>query len=146
MNGEPLVILLVEDNMDHAELFLRCFEENRISNRVLHVTDGEAALNYLYGVEQSANRSEHPLPNLLLHDLRLPKIDGVHVLLRIKQHERLKHIPVVVLSSSESEKDMIAAYDSYVNSYVIKPLEYERFISLMKELNFYWIGWNKVPY
>ncbi|SEP47878.1 response regulator [Propionispora vibrioides] len=146
MNGEPLVILLVEDNMDHAELILRCFEENRISNRVLHVTDGEAALNYLYGVEQFANRSEHPLPNLLLLDLRLPKIDGLQVLLRIKQHERLKHIPVVVLSSSESEKDMIAAYDSYVNSYVIKPLDYERFISLMKELNFYWIGWNKVPY
>jgi CheY-like chemotaxis protein len=146
MNGEPLVILLVEDNMDHAELILRCFEENRISNRVLHVTDGEAALNYLYGVEQFANRSEHPLPNLILLDLRLPKIDGLQVLLRIKQHERLKHIPVVVLSSSESEKDMIAAYDSYVNSYVIKPLDYERFISLMKELNFYWIGWNKVPY
>lgn len=146
MNGEPLVILLVEDNIDHAELILRCFEENRISNRVLHVTDGEAALNYLYGVEQFANRSEHPLPNLILLDLRLPKIDGLQVLLRIKQHERLKHIPVVVLSSSESEKDMIAAYDSYVNSYVIKPLDYERFISLMKELNFYWIGWNKVPY
>ncbi|SHK06264.1 response regulator [Propionispora hippei] len=146
MNGEPLVILLVEDNLDHAELILRCFEENRISNRVLHVTDGEAALNYLYGVEQFANRSEHPLPNLILLDLRLPKIDGLQVLLKIKQHERLKHIPVVVLSSSESEKDMIAAYDSYVNSYVIKPLDYERFISLMKELNFYWIGWNKVPY
>lgn len=146
MNGEPLVILLVEDNMDHAELILRCFEENRISNRVVHVTDGEAALNYLYGVDQFADRIEHPLPNLILLDLRLPKIDGLQVLLRVKQHERLKHIPVVVLSSSESEKDMIAAYDSYVNSYVIKPLDYERFISLMKELNFYWIGWNKVPY
>lgn len=85
MKGEPIVILMVEDNADHAELVLRCFEEHRIVNRVIHVTDGEAALSYLEGKDIYEDREEYPLPNLVLLDLRIPKIDGIQVLMKIKQ-------------------------------------------------------------
>ncbi len=86
------------------------------------------------------------MPSLILLDLRIPKIDGLQVLTQIKQNEDLKQIPVVVLTSSENEKDLLAAYHNYVNSYVVKPLNYAKFTKLMEELNFYWLGWNKVPY
>lgn len=139
----PIIILMVEDNVDHAELILRCFEENKIVNQVVHVTDGEAALHYLYGEDEFKDRKKYPLPNLMLLDLRIPKIDGLQVLEQMKQDENLKHIPVVVLSSSENEKDLLTAYKNYVNSYVVKPLDYDKFMGLMEELNFYWLGWNK---
>lgn len=145
MQGEPIVILMVEDNVDHAELILRCFEEHRIANRIVHVTDGEAALNYLQGEGEYSDRAANPLPSVILLDLRIPKVDGLQVLTQIKHDEELKHIPVVVLSSSENEKDILTAYKNYVNSYVVKPLDYDKFIRLMEELNFYWLGWNKGP-
>lgn len=145
MQGEPIVILMVEDNVDHAELILRCFEEHRIANRIVHVTDGEAALNYLQGEGEYSDRTANPLPSVILLDLRIPKVDGLQVLTQIKHDEELKHIPVVVLSSSENEKDILTAYKNYVNSYVVKPLDYDKFIRLMEELNFYWLGWNKGP-
>jgi CheY-like chemotaxis protein len=144
--GEPIIILMVEDNLDHAELILRCFEEHRFVNKVFHVTNGEAALSYVQGTGEYDDRIKYPLPNLILLDLRIPKIDGLEVLSKIKQDENLKHIPVVILTSSENEKDLLAAYNSYVNSYVVKPLDYNKFMQLMKELNFYWLGWNKIPY
>lgn len=141
---KPFAILMVEDNVDHAELMLRCFEEHKVANKVFHVADGEAALHYLHGTDGFSDRTIHPLPNLILLDLRIPKIDGLQVLAQIKQDEALKHIPVVVLSSSDNEKDLLAAYNNYVNSYVVKPLDYDKFMRLMEELNFYWLGWNKV--
>lgn len=143
MQKEPVGILMVEDNMDHAELILRCFEDNEIANRVFHVTDGEAALHYLYGTHNFEDREQYPLPKLILLDLRIPKIDGLQVLAQIKQAEDLKHIPVVVLSSSENEQDILTAYQNYVNSYVVKPLDYNKFMDLIQELNLYWLGWNK---
>ncbi len=146
MNGDALVILLVEDNADHAELIMRCFEEHRVANRVYHLSDGETALHYLTGVAAYADRTQYPLPHLILLDLRIPKIDGLQVLTRIKKDDQLRQIPVVVLSSSENEKDLLTAYENYVNSYVVKPLDFQKFMQLMEELNFYWLGWNKVPY
>jgi len=138
-------ILIVEDNVDHAELILRCLEEQEASTQVFHVSDGEAALRYLYGTHQFEDRKRYPLPHLILLDLRIPKIDGLQVLTQIKQDEGLKHIPVVVLSSSDNEKDLLVAYKNYVNSYLVKPLDYESFMSLMEEINLYWLNCNKAP-
>lgn len=146
MKGEPIVILMVEDNMDHAELILRCFDDHRLANKVFHVTDGEAALHYVYGSGPFTDRTVYPRPNLILLDLRIPKVDGLEVLTQIKQAETTKHIPVVILTSSENEKDLLSAYSNFVNSYVVKPLDYDKFMTLMEELNFYWLGWNRVPY
>lgn len=145
MMGEPLVILLVEDNTDHAELILRCFDEHRVINKVFHLPDGEVALNYINGVNEYADRTKYPMPNLILLDLRLPKIDGLHVLMHIKNNDEYKHIPVVILTSSENDKDVLTAYKNYVNSYLVKPMDYFKFNNLMNELGFYWLGWNKPP-
>lgn len=146
MNGELLSILLVEDNIDHAELVMRCFEDHRIANKIHHVSDGALAIEYLMGKNQYADREKYPIPNLILLDLRLPKVDGLEVLTRIKATETLKHIPVVILTSSDNEKDLVKAYNYYVNSYLVKPLDYDKFTELMEELGFYWLGWNKAPF
>jgi CheY-like chemotaxis protein len=146
MKGEPIVILLVEDNSDHAELIMRCFEEHKIANKVYHLTDGEAAMNYLGGKNVYSDRNIYPMPNLILLDLRLPKIDGLQVLMNIRNTDYMKNIPVVILTSSENEKDIFSAYSNHVNSYLVKPVDYEKFNRLMDELGFYWLGWNKAPY
>jgi len=145
MKGELLNILLVEDNEDHAELVLRSFEENRVANRIYWVKDGEEALEYLFQRGAYADRAKSPRPNLILLDLRLPKVDGVEVLKTIKVDETLKLIPVVVLTSSESEKDVCKVYESHANSYLVKPIDFEKFTQLMRDLGFYWLGWNRNP-
>ena len=144
MNGEPLVILLVEDNPDHAELVMRSFSEHRVANRIIHVTNGEQALNYLFKRNEFSN-CDTPKPNLILLDLRLPKVDGLEVLEEIKNSEEIKRIPVVVLTSSEAEKDIARAYDNHVNSFLVKPLDFDKFTQMMNELGFYWLGWNTNP-
>lgn len=142
MNGEPLKILLVEDNHDHAELVMRSFDRHRVANKIHHVADGEAALDFLFDTAEEKNNF---IPNLILLDLRLPKIDGLQVLKEIKKSEAYHKIPVVVLTSSEAEKDVAQAYDYYANSYLVKPLDFHNFSSLMNELGFYWLGWNVKP-
>ena len=142
MNGEFLNILLIEDNEDHAELVQRSFQENQVANRIHHVLDGEAALNYL---TRSTDGKENPRPNLILLDLRLPKVDGLDVLKEIKNNQLLKTIPVVVLTSSEAEKDIAMAYTYHANSYLVKPVDFNKFTRMMKDLGFYWLGWNKNP-
>jgi len=146
ISGQPLVILLVEDNDDHAELVKRNFCSHRIANHIFHVKDGEEALDYLF--RRGAYRSEEdsPRPNLILLDLRLPKLDGLGVLNSIKADEQLKSIPTVVLTSSESENDVNLAYSYHVNSFLVKPLDFEKFSTMMKELGMYWLGWNTNPY
>ncbi|MDD3268783.1 MAG: response regulator [Syntrophomonadaceae bacterium] len=146
MKGEALVILLVEDNEDHAELVKRQFEVQRIANRIIHVGDGEEALDYLFRRGQYTDDEEYPLPNLILLDLRLPKMDGLSVLSEIKKSEQLRVIPTVVLTSSESEKDIKSAYINYVNSFLVKPIDFSKFAALMDELGMYWLGWNTNPY
>lgn len=145
MNGELLNILLVEDNEDHAELVQRSFEENRVANRIYWVKDGEEALDFLFHREGYADSTLSPRPNLILLDLRLPKVDGIEVLVTIKGDETLKVIPVVVLTSSESERDICKVYDCHANSYLVKPIDFEKFTLLMRDLGFYWLGWNKNP-
>lgn len=146
MKGDPLVILLVEDNEDHAELVIRQFSVQRIANRIIHISDGEEALNYLFRKGKYSDSVTYPLPNLILLDLRLPKLDGLSVLSEIKRAEELRVIPTVVLTSSESEKDINLAYRNHVNSFLVKPIDFKKFAALMDELGMYWLGWNTNPY
>ena len=146
IKGEPLTILLVEDNPAHAELVIRSFESQRVANKIYHVWDGEEALDYLLRRGNYADPEKSPRPNVVLLDLRLPKIDGLEVLREIKNTEGLKRVPVVVLTTSQAEIDASRAYDCHANSYLIKPLDFELFTKLMEELGFYWLGWNYNPW
>jgi len=146
MNGEPLTILLVEDNSDHAELTLRAMEESLVVNRMFHVEDGQAALDYLHGRGRYADRQQFPLPHLVLLDLRLPKVDGLDVLREVKGDEFLRAVPVVILTTSDAERDMAMAYEYHANSYVTKPVNFDDFSRLLKDLGFYWLAWNRHPW
>ncbi|MDX9925118.1 MAG: response regulator [Ignavibacteriaceae bacterium] len=136
MTIEAPTILLVEDNEDHAELVKRGLEKNKIANKLIHVNDGEKAIDYLLS---------NPAPHLVLLDLRLPKIDGIAVLKKIKTMPELKKIPVVVLTSSESPKDIESSYSNYVNSYLVKPIDFSKFHKLLDDLGYYWLLCNKNP-
>jgi CheY-like chemotaxis protein len=140
---EAVEILLVEDNEAHAEIVLEALEEHRILNRTHHVSDGALALDYLFGRGEYAEDREHPRPHVILLDLRLPKVDGLEVLKSIKETEDLKDIPVIVLTSSEAEKDMAKAYAYRANSYITKPVDFDKFLELMDYLGFYWLCLNK---
>lgn len=140
----PLTVLLVEDNPDHAELVLRNFEGHPQA-RVCHITDGEAALDYLFqrGVFQDGEK--HPRPHVILLDLRLPKVDGLEVLRAIRGSAELNNIPVVVLTTSRAGPDVDRAYQRHVNSYLVKPLDFDDFTQLMHDLGCYWLDWNQYP-
>jgi CheY-like chemotaxis protein len=145
MFGEPLLIMLVEDNIDHAELVIRTMEEHRIANRVRHFLDGQSALDYLFRRGEFAESADTQWPHVILLDLRLPRVDGIDVLKTIKEDADLKSIPVVVLTTSEAEKDVAKAYYNHANSYLVKPVGFEDFKKLMDDLGFYWLGWNVNP-
>lgn len=144
--GEPITVLLVEDNPSHAELAIRSLEEHQVANKIYHVSDGEEALDYLFRRGDYADPVESPRPHVVLLDLRLPRIDGLEVLKEIKNSSELKEIPVVVLTTSDAEQDVANAYKQYVNSYLVKPVNFENFTQLMKDLGFYWLGWNQHPW
>ena len=146
MNGEPLTILLVEDNLDHAELVMRNMESFQVANTIIHVEDGAEALDYLYGNSKYSDRKQFPMPHLMLLDLRLPKIDGLEVLKVVKSDEALRPMPVVILTTSDAERDMAMAYEYNANSYVTKPVNFGEFSKLLKDLGFYWLAWNKRPW
>lgn len=146
MNGEPLCILLVEDNPDHAELAMRNLGDGMIANRVFHVEDGEAALEYLNHRGRFANRELYPRPHLVLLDLRLPRIDGLEVLKQVKANDELKSIPVVILTTSDADRDLDEAYRHYANSYLTKPVDFDSFSKLLCDLGFYWLAWNRRPW
>ena len=146
MKGAPLNILLVEDNPDHAELIKRNFVDFHLANRLWHVEDGEAAIDYLHGENAYTDRAEYPLPQLILLDLRLPRIDGLEVLKRVKTHPSLKVIPVVILTTSDAELDLAMAYEHNANSYLTKPVGFENFSKLLNDLGFYWLAWNRLPW
>ncbi len=146
MNGEPLTILLVEDNPAHAELVIRSFENQRVANKIFHVQDGEEALDFLFRRGNYQDPEKAPRPNVILLDLRLPKIDGLEVLREIKNTDNVKRIPVVILTTSQAEIDASRAYDYHANSYLVKPLDFDLFTKLMEELGFYWLGWNYNPW
>jgi CheY-like chemotaxis protein len=146
MKGEPVVILLVEDDEAHAEIVRRNFEGFRMANRLIHVTDGQAALDYLYRREAFRDPETSPRPGLILLDLRLPKVDGLEVLEIVKANPDLSRIPIVILTTSSSETDMVKAYDCHANSYLVKPVDFPQFVDLMKTLGYYWLAWNEYPY
>ena len=145
MNSAPVLVMLVEDNLDHAELVIRTLSEHRVANIIRHFVDGQSALDYLLNRGEYSDSSANPLPQVILLDLRLPRVDGLEVLKTIKETEQLRHIPVVVLTTSEAERDVSRAYDNHVNSYLVKPVGYEAFNEMMQDLGFYWLGWNTGP-
>lgn len=145
MDSGQSVVLLVEDNESHALLTMRGLSQQNIEHKIIHVTDGEAALDYLFRRGIYANRRTSPRPNLVLLDLRLPKIDGLDVLQEIKNDEDLRSIPVVVLTSSMAEPDIVRAYLYHVNSYLVKSLDFEEFRREMNEVARYWLTWNINP-
>ena len=146
MIRESVFILLVEDNIDHAELVIRTLSEHRVPNKICHLMDGQAALDYLFRCGEYSDPKNSPRPNLILLDLRLPRIDGLEVLKAIKEADNLKHIPVVVLTTSEAERDVARAYVNHANSYLVKPVGFDEFNKLMDDLGFYWLEWNTTPH
>lgn len=145
MQGEAADILLVEDDPDHAELIIRGLQDNGVANRIHHVSDGEAALDYLFRRREYSDAEKSPRPHLVLLDLRLPRIDGLEVLREIKADEELRRIPVVVLTTSEAGQDIDRAYDNQANSYLVKPVEFDAFRRMMRDIGFYWLIWNQHP-
>ena len=145
MSGRPLNILLVEDNPDHAELVRRGLERFEFANQLHHVEDGEAALDYIFGQGTYADRTRFPAPDLVLLDLRLPRVDGIEVLRRVKKHPTLHCTPMVVLTTSDAERDVAAAYEYNANSFVTKPVDFQRLARLINALGFNWLAWNKTP-
>ena len=145
MQEDALVVLLVEDNPAHAEIIVRLLQDHRIAQQIQHVPDGEAALEYLFRRGSYADHLLYPTPHLVLLDLRLPKVDGLEVLRQIKSSEDLRRLPVVVLSSSEDQGDIAAAYDQNVNSYLVKPMDYKKFVVLIETLGLYWLTLNRHP-
>ena len=145
MLGEPSIILLIEDNPDHAELVKRSLSDHRVTNKIFHIQDGQSALDYLFRRNGYADSETSPLPHLILLDLHLPRIDGLEVLAKIKESTELQNIPVVILTTSEADKDIHRAYAHCANSYVIKPIGFEQFNQMIHDLGFYWLGWNTRP-
>ncbi len=144
--NKPLTILFVEDNPDHAELVMRSLEDHQVANRIFHVADGEAALDYLFRRGAYADPVNSPRPHVILLDLRLPKVDGLQVLEEMKRSDGLERIPVVVLTTSHADQDVGRAYEHHVNSYLVKPLDFERFSKMIEDLGFYWLRWNHTPW
>ena len=144
MNDPQVEVLLVEDNPRDAELTLRALRKRRLANHVAHVEDGQAALDFLFREGPYAQRA-NTHPQVVLLDLKLPKVDGIEVLRQIRGDQRLKALPVVVLTSSREESDIVKAYHLGVNSYIVKPVEFENFSEAVSNLGFYWLLLNQPP-
>ena len=134
--------LLVEDDQDHAEIVLHSIRQHETQHSVDHVWDGVEALQYLRGEGEYASRR---LPDVVLLDLKLPKLDGLEVLEKIKSDAELRSLPVVILTTSDAEIDRAKAYHSHANSYVVKPVDFKSFVSLVEDLSVYWGEWNRGP-
>lgn len=142
---EKKTILLVEDNPDDEELILLALHENRILNEIVVAHDGAEALDYLFGAGKWAERKPELCPQLILLDLKLPKINGLEVLQRLRLDPRTQLIPVVMLTSSSEEEDMLASYRLGANSYVRKPVEFHQFVEAVRQLGLYWLLLNEAP-
>jgi CheY-like chemotaxis protein len=141
----PKIILLVEDNPDDQELIRLALEESRIANELVILDDGVQALNYLTGAGNYAGRDLSIMPQVVLLDLKLPKVNGLEVLERLRANPRTALLPVVILTSSSEEEDMIASYQLHANSYVRKPVDFNHFAEAVKQLGLYWLLLNEAP-
>jgi len=145
MEENEVEILLVEDNPTDAELTMRALKRKNLINKLVWVKDGSEALDFIFAKGEYSDRNIEDLPKLILLDLRMPKVDGLEVLQEIKADNRTKRIPVVVLTSSKEDRDIVESYKLGVNSYVSKPVEFDEFIDAVSTMGFYWILINKPP-
>jgi two-component system response regulator len=143
MNENTVEILLVEDNPHDAEMTIRALKKVNLANKLIHVKDGEEALNFIFSRGDYAGRQIEDKPKVILLDIKMPKVDGIEVLRQIKSNEITRTIPVVIMTSSKEEQDIITSYDLGVNSYVVKPVDFEGFAKAVSELGFYWLITNQ---
>jgi len=145
VNADAVDILLVEDNPQHVELTLRALRKHNLANNVLVAKDGAEALEFIFATHFYYQRQIENGPKVILLDLKLPKVDGLEVLRRIKSDERTKAIPVVVVTTSEHDQDVVKSYKLGANSYIVKPVSFEKFVEAVSHLGFYWMLVNKPP-
>lgn len=138
-------ILLVEDNLDDVDLTLHALKKNNIRNEIIVAYDGAEALDYLFGTGKYSGRDLSSMPTIILLDLKLPKVDGLEVLRRLRANEHTKFLPVVILTSSKEEQDILKGYSLGVNSYVRKPVDFNQFAEAVSHLGLYWLLLNEVP-
>jgi CheY-like chemotaxis protein len=143
---EDVEILLVEDNPNDVELTIRALQKQNLANKVFVVRDGAEALEFMFATGAFSTRRVENRPKVILLDLKLPKVDGIEVLRRIKSDDRTRHTPVVMLTSSQEERDVIDTYNLGVNSYIVKPVDFSNFVHAVSELGVYWGLLNKLPY
>ncbi|MCK4764989.1 MAG: response regulator [Candidatus Aminicenantes bacterium] len=139
------IIVLIEDNEDDEKLTLRAMKKNNILNEVVVLRDGEEAINYIFGKGRYVGKDTMEAPQVILLDLNLPKINGLEILKRIRENEKTRLYPVVILTSSNSEKDMVESYKLGANSYIRKPVDFDQFMESVKQLGLYWLVLNKIP-
>jgi len=142
---EEIEILLVEDNPEDAELTLRALKKSNLANRVAHVADGEAALDFILARGEFSGRKSDARPQVVILDLKLPKVSGLEVLRTLKSDPATRVIPVVVLTSSAQEQDIIESYQLGVNSYIVKPVDFDKFAATVRDLGLYWLLLNNPP-
>jgi len=138
-------ILLVEDNPDDIELTLRALKKNNIMNEVIIARDGEEALNYLFGTGPYKGKGLPPMPAVMLLDIKLPKVDGLGVLRQVRSNPNTKFLPVVILTSSKEDQDLVNGYSLGANSYVRKPVDFHQFLAAIQQLGLYWLLLNEMP-
>lgn len=144
-DSDEVEILLVEDNPDDVEIALRALKKHNLANHIVHVSDGKEALDFLYCRGSWADRLGAVKPKLVLLDLKLPKIGGLEVLRKLKEDPTMKAIPVVILTSSNEERDLIQGYQLGANSYLVKPVDFEKFSASMRDVGMYWLLYNRLP-
>lgn len=144
MNHE-IEILLIEDNMNDAELTIRALKKNNLTNKLVHLKDGAEAIDFIFAEGNYSGRKVENIPKVILLDLKMPKVSGIEVLKKIKADERTKKIPVVILTSSKEDPDIQECYRLGVNSYVVKPVQFEEFVKSVSELGLYWMILNQAP-
>jgi CheY-like chemotaxis protein len=145
VNADAVDILLVEDNPQHVELTLRALRKQNLANNVFVARDGAEALEFIFATHCYHQRQIENSPKVILLDLKLPKVDGLEVLRRIKSDERTKAIPVVVVTTSEQDQDVLKSYNLGANSYIVKPVSFEKFVEAVSQVGFYWMLVNKPP-
>lgn len=143
--NEPLDVVLIEDNPQDAELTIRTLKELNLADHLIHLTDGQEGLDFLFGTGAYEGRDVCQRPKVVLLDLKLPKLDGIEVLRELRADERLKRIPVVILTSSSEERDVTNAYRLGANSYIVKPMDFQSYLDVIGKMGWYWLKINLYP-